>query len=118
MELKFDALRAAYMGKQAPTDQRCEQDIWIPWIAKQNPGEEGFWSTGPVRDDHPAQPLRRHRSGDAGARGGRLNADVDTSHSDVNYGPTGVSSVSTSDELALGAKAEQAHWRLTGPTSS
>jgi hypothetical protein len=33
---KFEALRARYTGKQAPSDQRCEQDIWIPWLAKQD----------------------------------------------------------------------------------
>lgn len=34
-ESKFALLRE-YANKPAPTDQRCEQDIWIPWLAKQN----------------------------------------------------------------------------------
>jgi hypothetical protein len=33
---RFDALRTAYNGKQPPSDMRCEQDIWIPWIAQQS----------------------------------------------------------------------------------
>lgn len=51
VEGKFDALRKAYMGKKAPTDQRCEQDIWIPWIAEQNPTGRGFWSSGSVLNE-------------------------------------------------------------------
>jgi hypothetical protein len=33
---EFDLLRVLYTGKAAPSDQRCEQDIWIPWIAHQD----------------------------------------------------------------------------------
>lgn len=104
----FDALRKAYMGKQAPTDQRCEQDIWIPWIAKQNPGEEGFWSLGPVLN---REIFRNHfvdiGLAARGTRGGRLNADVDTHNADAEYDPDAhaIVTVSTSEELVLGAKS-------------
>ena len=109
VEPKFDALRQAYMGKQAPTDQRCEQDIWIPWIAKQNPGEEGFWSMGPVLN----KEIFRNHFADIGlaargTRGGRLNADVDIYNASTDYDPDAhvTRTVSTSDELVNGAKVE------------
>jgi uncharacterized protein DUF4157 len=108
IEPKFDALRKAYMGKQAPSDQRCEQDIWIPWIARQNPGEEGFWSMGPVLNkeiflNHFVDIGLAAR----GARGGRLNADVDIHHASTDYDPDAhaTRTVSTSEELVNGAKA-------------
>jgi len=110
-ELKFDALRAAYMGKQAPTDQRCEQDIWIPWIAKQNPGEAAFWSVGPVLG---MTILQNHfvdiGLAAKGTRGGRLNAAVGGDVADAQYDPEAhtIVTVDSSAELVLGAKAEQA----------
>jgi hypothetical protein len=33
---KFDQLRATYFARPAVSDEQVEQDIWIPWIAKQD----------------------------------------------------------------------------------
>jgi hypothetical protein len=72
---KFDALRANYSGKQAPGDARCEQDIWIPWLAHQN--IDTFFAPT-LFHEH----IRRHLA-DIGlvgwdAPGGRLNVRVGT----------------------------------------
>jgi hypothetical protein len=72
---KFDALRAKYMAKQAPSDARCEQDIWIPWLANQN--IDTFFAPT-LFHEH----IRRHLA-DIGlvgwdSPGGRLNLKVGT----------------------------------------
>jgi hypothetical protein len=71
---KFEALRARYSGKQAPSDQRCEQDIWIPWLAKQNLNT--FFAPTLMNE------LIRHHLADIGLTGrdkpgGRLGVKVD-----------------------------------------
>jgi hypothetical protein len=81
VEAKFEALRVAYAGKQAPSDQRCEQDIWIPWIAKQSPVSESFFSLGSILSN---KVLKNHfvdiGLATRGTRGGRLNADIEEPH--------------------------------------
>jgi hypothetical protein len=81
---KFDALRAAYMGKQAPTDVRTEQDIWIPWIAKQE--TEGAWLG--LFDSILEKRIITNHFVDIGlaaygSPGGRLNADAGASNSAI-----------------------------------
>jgi hypothetical protein len=72
---KFETLRGRYMGKQAPSDQRCEQDIWIPWLAKQD--IDTFFAPSLFHEG-----IRRHLVdiGLAGwdKPGGRLNVKVGT----------------------------------------
>jgi hypothetical protein len=72
---KFDALRARYTAKQAPSDARCEQDIWIPWLAGQS--IDTFFAPTLM-----SELIRRHLVdiGLAGwdSPGGRLNVKVGT----------------------------------------
>lgn len=72
---KFDALRVRYTGKQAPSDARCEQDIWIPWLAEQD--IDTFFAPTLMNE-----LIRRHLAdiGLAGwdKPGGRLGVKVDT----------------------------------------
>ncbi len=72
---KFDALRKAYMGKQAPSWLRTEQDIWITWIAEQDAGGSLISSSileSKLIDKH----LVDLGLAMLGSRGGRLNADT------------------------------------------
>lgn len=72
---KFDALRKAYMGKQAPSWQRTEQDIWITWIAEQDAGGSLF-SASILENRLIDRHLVDLGLAMLGSRGGRLNADT------------------------------------------
>ena len=112
--LRFEALRKSYTGKQPPTDQRCEQDIWIPWIAQQSGEATRNVFITPVL----SRPVLANHLVDVGlaARGGpggRLNADISNWR---RIRPEEVASLrEPHQQLILGARAEQgalpAHWR-------
>jgi hypothetical protein len=116
---KFEALRKAYTGKQAPSDQRCEQDIWIPWIAQQDAdGSLIFGSvlTNKVIANHLVDIGMAAR----GVRGGRLNADVENSQMmalpmnadpDAEPLPAKMESTKPSLQLKLGAAEQEASVR-------
>jgi hypothetical protein len=75
---KFDALRAAYTGKQAPSDERSEQDIWILWLEKQNPvGSWGGMFASIVGNKLILNHLADIGLAARGTKGGRLNADIE-----------------------------------------
>ncbi len=105
-QVKFDALRAAYMGKQAPTDLRTEQDIWIPWLAQQNPvGSWGGLFASIVENKIIANHLVDIGLAARGARGGRLNADISDHDYEKDY-DEGKVDASPGNQIVSGAKAE------------
>jgi hypothetical protein len=121
-EKEFAALRTAYMAKQQPSDQQCEQDIWIPWIAKQTTAQTSIWLPGSVLDNI----LLHNHFVDIGlamrgSRGGRLNADVAGTLGKY-YDPKDPSGAYSAVMLIRGARSEQkalsAYWQdvfLMGP---
>jgi hypothetical protein len=75
---KFQALRAKLSSRKAPTDLRCEQDIWIPWIAAQGPAETSFWQVAiPLNNKLLTNHFVDIGLATRGRRGGRLNADIE-----------------------------------------
>jgi hypothetical protein len=110
-EAKFAALRQNYSSRSAPSDQLCEQDIWIPWIAKQPSSFTSFFQisvllNSPILTNHFVDIGLATR----GNRGGRLHADVEGPG--VEYDQ--VRTVSPAEQLVLGAQAAQhelpAYW--------
>ena len=77
VEPKFAALRKGYLGKQAPSDQRCEQDIWIPWIAEQDPNPTYVIIGSILENDVLVNHFVDIGLAARGSRGGRLKANVE-----------------------------------------
>jgi hypothetical protein len=102
---RFDALRAAYGGKQPPADMRCEQDIWIPWIAQQS-GEaiRNVFVTPVLSRPVLANHLVDIGLAARGGAGGRLNADISKSR---RTKPDDImSTLEPHQQLIVGARAE------------
>ncbi|MBB5166961.1 hypothetical protein [Mycobacterium sp. AZCC_0083] len=102
---RFDALRTAYNGKQPPSDMRCEQDIWIPWIAQQS-GEaiRNVFITPVLSRPVLANHLVDIGLAARGGAGGRLNADISKSRRTKPEEIT--STLEPHQQLIVGARAE------------
>ena len=104
---RFDVLRTAYAGKQPPSDLRCEQDIWIPWIAQQSGDAIRNVFVTPVL----SRPVLANHLVDIGlasrdGAGGRLNADISRSR---RTKPDDImSTLEPHQQLIVGARAENA----------
>lgn len=101
----FDALRKRYTGRQPPSDQRTEQDIWIPWITQQSGAPQlNLFITPVLSRTVLANHLVDIGLAGRGAPGGRLNADISQSRR------TKPDDIMTTKEphqqLILGARAE------------
>lgn len=101
----FDALRKRYQGQQPPSDQRTEQDIWIPWITQQSGAPQlNLFITPVLSRTVLANHLVDIGLAGRGAPGGRLNADISQSRR------TKPDDILTTKEphqqLILGARAE------------
>jgi hypothetical protein len=93
------------MGKQAPSDQRCEQDIWIQWLAKQNPvGSWGGMFGSIVQNKVIVNHLVDLGLVGRGTRGGRLNADVE--YHNPTFEPGHDDDEAIGWQIVSGAKAE------------
>lgn len=102
---RFDALRTAYSVKQPPSDVRCEQDIWIPWIAQQS-GEaiRNVFVTPVLSRPVLANHLVDIGLAARGGPGGRLNADI--SKSRRTKPDDLMSTLEPHQQLIIGARAE------------
>jgi hypothetical protein len=106
-ETTFQTLRGKLAGRQAPTDVRCEQDIWIPWIAHQSPTSTSFFQFGiPLENKILLNHFVDIGLAARGSRGGRLNADTVNPH--VRYHASGVSTTGPAEQLVDGAKQAMA----------
>lgn len=119
---KFDCLRQSYSSKQQPPDLGVEQDIWIPWIAKQDPIGNVFFGSI-LSNKVIANHLVDIQLAARGAPGGRLNADIsgsrvrDTYADPITGEPKSASPTmeTPSTQLRDGASNElpmvKLHWR-------
>jgi hypothetical protein len=106
-EAAFDVLRLRYSSKQAPSDQRTEQDVWIPWIAKQSgEGTRNVLITPVLSRTVLANHLVDIGLAARGTRGGRLNADISKSYQAKRNNMT--IWLEPHMQLIEGARAEQA----------
>lgn len=101
----FDALRQRYMGLQPPSDERTEQDIWIPWITQQSGAPQlNVFITPVLSRTVLANHLVDIGLARRGAPGGRLNADISQSR---RRKPDDVlTTIEPHQQLIVGARAQ------------
>lgn len=101
----FNELRTRYSSQQPPQDQRCEQDVWIPWIAQQSgEGTRNIFVTHVLNRTVLANHLVDIGLAARGTVGGRLNSDI----SDSRMSKPGdiMSTREPHQQLIVGARSE------------